>query len=154
MEGCAIFGPFQRSFRSLTFPHCLSSQAKFSCFGNKSLAAHQAFHLNGRNLFHAMVLRYCPEVCYLVSVSRIHFLLQMQPFDWSQSSNQTYFLPTAFTGKPSEFGELWVFFFFVQKELYLWKSFVQEVQVSQKSVVSGHLLILTNNWLSIFYLIF
>lgn len=37
------------------------------------------------------------------------------------------------------------FFFFVQKELYLWKSFVQEVQVSQKSVVSGHLLILTNN---------
>lgn len=115
MEGCAIFGPFQRSFRSLTFPHCLSSQAKFSCFGNKSLAAHQAFHLNGRNLFHAMVLRYCPEVCYLVSVSRIHFLLQMQPFDWSQSSNQTYFLPTAFTGKPSEFGELWGFFSLYRK---------------------------------------
>lgn len=45
-------------------------------------------------------------------------------------------------------------FFFVQKELYLWKSFVQEVQVSQKSVVSEHFVILTNNELVNFYLIF
>lgn len=153
MEGCAIFGPFQRSFRSLTFPHCLSSQAKFSCFGNKSLAAHQAFHLNGRNLFHAMVLRYCPEVCYLVSVSRIHFYFKCNHL--IEVNHQTrpiscWLHSLANLVNLGNFG----FFFFVQKELYLWKSFVQEVQVSQKSVVSGHLLILTNNWLSIFYLIF
>lgn len=63
-----------------------------------------------------------------------------------------YFLLTEFNGKPSEFGKLYGFLLCTEK--MLWKSFVQEVQMSRKSVVSGHLLIMTNNGLAIFYLVF
>lgn len=70
-------------------PGCLSSQAKFSCCGNKSLAAQQAFHINRRNLFHDMVAHDWPEVHLLLWSLCLESIFYSQCTHLIEASHQT-----------------------------------------------------------------
>lgn len=82
---------------------------------------------------------------YYFGLSGIHFPLQMQTLDWSQSSNQTYFLLTAFIWKPCEFGELYSFLFCTERvaslEVILYR------KLRHLSRVWWTVLIPTSSWL-------
>lgn len=101
-------------------------------------------YMGGTSFMPCWCMTVLKSICSF-GLSGIHFPLQMQTLDWSQSSNQTYFLLTAFMWKPCEFGELYSFLFCTERAASL--EVILYRKLRHLSRVWWTVLIPTSSWL-------